>query len=85
MQRFTVGIVQFLVPLQKVSRTSIRQLCMDSHVSTRTYAKIVKLIPVKHECYYRLLVGLCHAANYEEFMEHWNVLGEDLYWKYSAE
>lgn len=84
-QFFTDEVALFLIPLQKVSETSIRQLCSDSHVSTRTYAKVVKQIPVKMECYCRLLIGISRIATYEEFIERWKLLGDNFYWKYSEE
>ena len=76
-------IKNFLEETRKESRTSIKQLCICSHVSTRTYAKILKLTPVKSECYYRLFVGIAYVANYEEFIAYWLILGQQFYHQYN--
>lgn len=69
----------FLEQLRQVSGTSVKQLCLNAHVSTRTYAKIRKLTPVKSECYYRLLIGITLTATYEEFLDSWLHLGQQFY------
>lgn len=72
-------IANFLEQLRQTSCTCIKQLCINSRVSTRTYAKIRKLIPVKPECYYRLFIGITHTATYEEFLDSWLHLGQQFY------
>lgn len=71
--------------MQKDTGIGIFLLCKESHISTRTYYKIMRYENVKYECYHRLFVGLCHAADDIQFMEHWKVLGEGLFWNYSEE
>jgi len=61
----------------------IAQFCADSGVSTRTYAKLKKHLPVKPECYVRLVIGFCRIASPEEFMKFWKKFGEWLYSRYS--
>lgn len=65
--------------LRKIAGLSVAQLCADSHVSTRTYAKFTKKIPVKMECYFRLVAGCCKGATREEFMTFWKDLGIRIY------
>lgn len=78
-------IASFFQLLQKESEIGILLLCKESHVSTRTYYKIMRYQPVKLECYHRLFIGICHAADDIKFMEHWQELGKGFYWKYSEE
>jgi len=85
MQTFRHKIAHFFQSSQKISKVGILLLCSESHISARTYYKIMRSETVKYECYLRLFIGICYAANYEEFMERWNALGESLYWKYSEE
>lgn len=75
----------FIVSLQELRKKaslSVVQLCADSHVSTRTYAKFSKQTLVKFECCFRLVLGCCKGATFEEFMEFWHKIGEWIYWKY---
>ena len=65
--------------LRKIAGLSVAQLCADSHVSTRTYAKFTKKIPVKMECYFRLVAGSCKGVTKEEFMTFWKKLGIRIY------
>ena len=85
MQSFRHKIAQFFQSSQKISGVGILLLCSESHISSRTDYKIMRRETVKYECYLRLFIGICYAANFEEFMERWNALGESLYWKYSEE
>ena len=85
MQSFRHKIAQFFQSSQKISRVGVLLLCSESHISARTYYKIMRSETVKYECYLRLFIGICYAANFEEFMERWNAFGESLYWKYSEE
>ena len=71
--------IESLQELRKKAGLSVAQLCADSHVSTRTYAKLSKNERVKDECYYRLVTGSCKGANFEEFMEFWRKIGEWIY------
>ena len=75
--------VDSLQVLRRVAGLSIAQLCADSHVSTRTYAKFSKKVPVKMECCCRLVAGSCKGATREEFMTFWNVLGTRIYDSFS--
>ena len=80
---FLEKIATFFQLLQKESEIGVLLLCKESHVSTRTYYKIMKYKPVKPECYHRLFMGCCRAVTDEEkFMEHWELLGKGLYWRY---
>ena len=63
----------------------VRELCKESHVSSRTYYRILRQKEVKYECYGRLFIGLCHIATYEEMMERWIELGKSLYMRFSEE
>ena len=76
-------VKNFFEELRKESRTSIKQLCINARVSTRTYAKILKLNPVKSECYHRLLIGITYSANDEEFLHHWHLLGQQFYFHHN--
>lgn len=62
---------------------TIAHLCTDSRISTRTFAKMLKMIPVKDGCYIRLVQGICKGASFEEFMKFWQKLGEWIYWRHS--
>lgn len=73
----------FLIELREKSEIPIARLCADSGVSTRTYAKLVKHLPVKPECYVRLVAGICKGATPEEFKEFWERFGEWIYATYS--
>lgn len=64
---------------------SITQLCTESHVSTRTFARFTKGLPIKPECCFKLLIGCGFAATKEEFMKYWIQLGEWLYRKFCKE
>ena len=57
----------------------IDALCQETHVSSRTYYKIKRHVPVKPECYHKLFIGLCRAVTDEEFLEHWAILGKRLH------
>ena len=78
-------IALFLHTSRKVAGIRVDDFCMESHVSTRTYYKIMKHITVKNECYYRLFIGISRIATYEEFTEQWKLLGDSFYWKYSED
>lgn len=65
-----------LEQLRKEANITVTQLCKDSNVSTRTYAKIKKRQPVKDECYWRLFIGICKGATPEEIVEFWERFGE---------
>lgn len=78
-QEFYHLFVDSLQNLRKKSGTTVSQLCSDSHVSTRTYAKMVKKIPVKPECCIRLLQGSCKGSTEQEFLEFLHVLGVESY------
>ena len=73
------GIATFFQSLRHVSDTSIRAICQEAHVSTRTYHKIMRHEPVKPECYEKLFIALVRAVNEEEFLPHWAALGLCLY------
>ena len=75
----------FILSLKENAGLPVRSLCTESHVSTRTYYKIMRCETVKNECYYRLFIGLCRVVGYEEFMAQWKPLGESLFWLYSEE
>ncbi len=62
----------------------ISLLCSSSAVSSRTYAKLVKKITVKPECYVRLVIGMCRVCSPEEFMSFWQKLGERIYEEYGV-
>ena len=79
------NIALFFRSVQVKSGQGVRELCKESHVSSRTYYRILRQQEVKHECYGRLFVGLCHIATYEEVMERWNELGKTLYMRFSEE
>ena len=83
MQTFRHKIAHFFQSSQKISKVGILLLCSESHISARTYYKIMRSETVKNECYLRLFIGICYAATYEELLERWNALGKSLYWKYS--
>lgn len=74
-----------LEELRRIARISVKQLCADAQVSTRTYAKIKKRKTVKSECYVRLLCGICKGATYEEFMESCRTFGDWFYGEFSEE
>lgn len=71
-------IVNFFELLRKKSLVSIKLLCSESHVSTRTYAKLKKNIPVKTECYHRLFIALIRISVSEDFCEEWQHFGTNL-------
>ena len=75
----------FILSLKENAGLPVRSLCTESHVSTRTYYKIMRCETVKNECYYRLFIGLCQAVTDEEFMEQWIALGERLYGRYNED
>ena len=77
-EKFLRCIAWFLTRIRQESLMSIKLLCMESHVSTRTYAKVVKHIPVKPECYYRLFMGAVRTSAPEDFAAEWNALGTNL-------
>ena len=76
-------MVTFFESLRKESFVSIKLLCMESHVSTRTYAKLKKNIPVKAECYHRLFIGIIRTTDLEDFHQQWQHLDQSLYGIYS--
>ena len=80
---FYYFFVESLQVLRRMAGLSVAQLCADSHVSTRTYAKFSKKVPVKMECCCRLVAGSCKGATKEEFMTFWNVLGTRIYDSFS--
>ena len=69
----------FFQSLLFVSDTCIRAICQEAHVSTRTYYKIKRHVPVKAECYEKLFIAICRAVNDEEFQEHWAIFGKLLF------
>lgn len=71
-----------LEQLRQEAHIPVTQLCKDSNVSTRTYAKIRKRQPVKDECYWRLFTGICKGATPEEIVEFWKSFGEWIVWAY---
>ena len=71
--------VESLQVLRRMAGLTVAQLCEDSHVSTRTYAKFSKKVPVKMECCFRLVAGSCKGATWEEFMTFWKELGIRIY------
>lgn len=75
--------VDLVNDLRKKTGTTVSQLCADSHVSTRTFAKLSRKTPVKFECCYRLAAGSCKSATKNEFLEFWMHLGEEFYDKFS--
>ena len=78
-------IAHFFHSSRKVVRIRVDDFCMESHVSTRTYYKIMKHITVKNECYRRLLTGLCRIAGNKEFDKSWKEFGDSLYRTYHVE
>ena len=82
---FSHEIAILFQSLRKISGIGIKALCKVSHVSSRTYSKIMKHETVKYECYYRLLIGFSRVATCEEFIEQWKVLVENFYKAYSEE
>ena len=72
-----------LQAVRKEADITVTRLCSDSCISTRTFAKMVKMIPVKGGCYIRLVRGICKGCTYEEFMKFWMKLGEWIYWQNS--
>jgi hypothetical protein len=75
--------VDSLQVLRRVAGLSIAQLCADSHVSTRTYAKFSKKTPIKIECCFRLVAGSCKGATKEEFLSFCKELGTQIYDSFS--
>lgn len=75
--------VDSIQELRKETGTSVTQLCADSHVSTRTFAKFTKKIPIKPECCYRLIAGSCKGATEQEFLQFWEAIGIDIYNRFS--
>lgn len=75
--------IESLQELRKKAGLSVAQLCADSHVSTRTYAKFSKQTLVKFECCFRLVVGSCKGTTKEEFLEFWEGVGTEIYDYYS--
>lgn len=69
--------------LRKESGITIQQLCKDSHVSTRTYAKFVKKKIIRSDCYIRLFIGCFKGAAKEEIKEFLIRLVGELYDYYS--
>ena len=78
-------ITHFIHSSRKVARIRVDDFCMESHVSTRTYYKIMKYKMVKHECYCRLFIGLCRIADDKMFDKHWTEFGQNLYRAYHEE
>lgn len=76
---FYCFFVESLQVLRRMAGLTVAQLCADSHVSTRTYAKFSKKVPVKMECCFRLVAGSCKGATWEEFMTFWKELGIRIY------
>lgn len=69
--------------LREETNISVTQLCKDSHLSTRTYYKMKKGIPVKDECYWRLMCGICKGGTPEEVQDFWMKFGVWIYGEYS--
>lgn len=78
-QEFYGLFVDSLQYLRKKSGTTVNNFCSETHVSSRTFAKVVKKIPVKAECQFRLLQGMSQMATYEEFMKEWEKWGDRFY------
>lgn len=84
-QFFLQEIALFFLSLQKTSNTRIQLLCKESHISTRTYYKIMRQKMVKRECYFRLLIGISRASYDNQFMEQWQKLGNNLFMRYNED
>lgn len=69
--------------LRKESGITIKQLCKDSHVSTRTYAKFVKKKIIRSDCYVRLFIGSFKGATKEEIQVFLLRLLDEFYDYYS--
>ena len=76
---FYSHLARMLQDLRVEERIPIRELCIDSNVSTRTYSRVTRKKPVKPECYIRLLAGMCRCVSPEDFQEYWNDFGKTLY------
>ena len=75
-------LIESIHDLRNAAGLSVKQLCEDAHVSTRTFAKLSKKERVKDECYVRLVAGSCKGATFEEFMGFWMKLGIWIYERY---
>lgn len=80
---FYCFFVESLLLLRRMAGLSVAQLCADSHVSTRTYAKFSKKTPIKIECCFRLVAGSCKGATKEEFLSFCKELGTQIYDSFS--
>lgn len=69
----------FFQSLLVLSDTRIRDICQEAHVSSRTYYRMKRFVPVKAECYEKLFIALCRAVSEEEFLEHWTIFGKLLF------
>lgn len=67
--KFYFILVVLFEELRKKCGMSIIRLCSDSSVSTRTYAKFVKKIPIRYDCCIRLFIGICKGATKEEIRD----------------
>lgn len=81
--KFYILFVDSFQELRKECGITVVQLCTDSHVSSRTYAKFAKKIPVRFECCFRLFIGCFKGASKEEIKEFLNKLVDVLYDYYS--
>ena len=77
------SLKDFFEKIREKSPIGVRKFCSVSSVSTRTYAKMLKLQPIKYECYHRLFIGAAYSADPQVFMEQWSHLGESFYWQYN--
>lgn len=77
------ALAGFFQQLRSDAGLSVHRLCSTSHVSTGTYCKVMKIRPVKAECYFRLFKGLCYATTRKEFMEAWEKFGELIFDEFS--
>lgn len=76
------SLTESIQNLRHKYRIPVHQLCSNAGVSTRTYSKLVKHIPVKNECYCRLVIGICKVVTPEDFTEFWKKIGEWIYKRY---
>lgn len=74
-----IYLVEAIQYQRKECGITIKQLCSESHVSTKTYAKFCKKRPIKTDCCFKLVKGIGMSATYEEFMEFWMKLGDWIY------
>lgn len=81
--RFYFVFVALFEELRKECGLTEAQLCSDSGVSTRTYAKLVKKIPIRYDCCIRLFIGCFKGATKEELQKFLLKMLDYLYEYYS--